>query len=189
MQSTLALTVSRLENVEGAVVSGGTSAFIQTFLMSLRKALSAEATSSRGYAWVITRLCCSEQYRSNHEAALTHLRAAKRLINSLGGVEKLTMEERVRCLATDCFVACEQVSLPMFPRFHDLEQLGRDWGNSYLVLENHDRAGSGFLSPRHRAIINCGLAEITKEMADCTRLALGMCRTDEDIPYMVWRGY
>jgi hypothetical protein len=99
------------------MVSGGTSAFVEICLTSLRKSLSTEVTDRAGYAWVIIRLCNAEQYRSNHEAALTHKRAAKRLINRLGGVGKLTMEERVRCLATDCFMGCEQVSVPIFPRF------------------------------------------------------------------------
>jgi hypothetical protein len=182
MQSTLA---SRLENVERVTVSGGTSAFVQTCLTSLRKSLSTEVTDRAGYAWVILRLCNAEQYRSNHEAALTHLRVAERLINSLGGVEKLTMEERVRCLATDCFVACDQVSVPIFPRFHDLEKLGKDWGNSYLTLENHDIVDSGFISPAHHVVVICGLPAITTEMADCTRLALSMCRTDEQIPHIL----
>lgn len=159
-------------------------------MTSLRKALSTGATDRRGYAWAITRLCFSEQYRSNHEAALTHLGAVKRLISNVGGVQTLITEERMRwCLATDCFVACEQVSTPVFPHFHDLEQLGRDWANGYLAVENQDYVGRGFLFPAHQAIIKCDLAEIIKEMAECTRLALRMSRSCEEIPCIVWRGY
>jgi hypothetical protein len=99
------------------------------------------------------------------------------------------MEERVRCLTTDYFVACGQVSAPIFPRFYDLEQLGKGWGNSYSILENHDNVGSGFLSPVHHVVIICGLPAIIKETADCTQLALSMCRTDEQIPHIVWRWY
>lgn len=79
------------------------------------------------------------------------------------------------------------MSAPVFPRFHDLEQLGRDGGNGYLALENHDYVDSGFLSPAHRVVINCDLEEIIEEMADCTRLALRMCRTRDEIPSIVWQ--
>lgn len=114
MATMTAAVASRVENYEKVKVEGGTDKFMFRALKALRMHLAKNSLADEELVMDMLHLCCAEAYRFNTVEALVHLRACKRLVDTLGGLRAIDTHLAESLSIADLVVASEQLMVPVF---------------------------------------------------------------------------
>jgi hypothetical protein len=174
MITLLASSASRMQYMEKVPVQNGTDVYMQRALRALRLYVDEGPVASIQLVFDIYHLFTAEAYRFNNAAAKVHLKAAKVVVDQLGGqgiLQKINPHLVETLAIGDLFVAAEDLSAPVFGRTFD-----PGFGTARLLrLETglfRTQMGLRLLHPSQTAIVDAQTYQIVKEIIECVKIAV-----------------
>jgi hypothetical protein len=174
MVTLLTSTASRMQHMEGTPLKQGTDIYMQRALRALRNYVAESPVASTQLVFDMFHLFTAEAYRFNNAAANVHLKAAKMIIEQMGGQATLQRAHPhlIETLVIgDLFVAAEDLAAPVFectfdPGFGTAKHLGLTTGKFRTQM------GLRLLNPVQSAIVNSQTYQVVKEVIECVKVAV-----------------
>ena len=174
MITLLTSTASRMQYMERTPVKEGTDIYMHRALKALRRYVAETPVASTQLVFDMFHLFTAEAYRFNNAGAKVHLRAAKVIIDQMGGqaaLQKANPHLIETLVIGDLFVAAEDLSSPILectfdPGFGTAKHLSLTTGTFRTQI------GLRLLNPAQVAIISPQTYQIVKEIIECVKVAI-----------------
>lgn len=156
-------------NQEGLPMEPTVNRYIRKAIISTKNHLETNPPIDSRLIVNIYHLCTAEWFAKNFEAARTHLKLVKQLVDNIGGLQHLNAAARHLLILGDGFFAAERLTLPVFPC--DFDPGPDPTVSTFTEVNNiHSLYGQGALEAGHSDFMHEKLCLITCQLAETVSL-------------------
>lgn len=178
MYALLAGMASYMSCIDGVVPSGNTNYYIHKALKASQNYVQSQQPITGRVIFNVFQLGCAEWYRYNVDAAYVHLKAAKQMVDSMGGLRTLQGPLAELLLTGDEYVAAEMRKKPLwsdadFDSGDEHPMIVYGLQELQKILSGTVTTASGLLTSAHQDIITANLRWVILDLA----VALSVLKT------------
>ncbi|EXJ67144.1 uncharacterized protein A1O5_09791 [Cladophialophora psammophila CBS 110553] len=188
MFALLAYMASYMQDIDGIPPPGDSALYIHQALKASQNYVKSRQPITGRMIFNIFAMGCAEWYRYNREAAYVHLKAAKSMIDSIGGLKSQDGPLVDLLLTGDAYVAAELQTKPLWSD-SDFDN-GDDHPMTAYALQELQKLlsgtviiGSGLLNSAQQQIIPAALRWIILDLAVVLSVYKSSPSAAEDQPY------